>query len=59
MLAYVSKQAVHILNALLLLCKGRAGRVSKGYCYRLVCKNFWTNYIPESTVPEMMVRTAH
>ncbi|KAJ6661880.1 hypothetical protein lerEdw1_013051, partial [Lerista edwardsae] len=34
--------------------RGRAGRVSKGYCYRLVCKNFWTNYIPDSTIPEMM-----
>ncbi|XP_066468396.1 ATP-dependent RNA helicase TDRD9 [Tiliqua scincoides] len=34
--------------------KGRAGRVSKGYCYRLVCKSFWANYIPESTIPEMM-----
>uniref|UniRef100_A0A8C6VEM3 RNA helicase n=1 Tax=Naja naja TaxID=35670 RepID=A0A8C6VEM3_NAJNA len=33
---------------------GRAGRVSKGYCYRLVYKDFWTNYIPESNVPEMM-----
>ncbi|XP_013915067.1 PREDICTED: putative ATP-dependent RNA helicase TDRD9 [Thamnophis sirtalis] len=34
--------------------KGRAGRVSKGYCYRLVYKDFWANCIPESTVPEMM-----
>ncbi|XP_026525840.1 ATP-dependent RNA helicase TDRD9 [Notechis scutatus] len=33
---------------------GRAGRVSKGYCYRLVYKDFWANYIPESTVPEMV-----
>ncbi|XP_034274448.1 ATP-dependent RNA helicase TDRD9 isoform X2 [Pantherophis guttatus] len=33
--------------------RGRAGRVSKGYCYRLVYKDFWTNCIPESTVPEM------
>ncbi|XP_053138500.1 ATP-dependent RNA helicase TDRD9 isoform X1 [Hemicordylus capensis] len=34
--------------------RGRAGRVSKGYCYRLVCKDFWVNVIPESTVPEIM-----
>ncbi|XP_039224874.1 ATP-dependent RNA helicase TDRD9 isoform X2 [Crotalus tigris] len=34
--------------------RGRAGRVSKGYCYRLVYKDFWANYIPESTMPEMM-----
>uniref|UniRef100_A0A670ZCX3 RNA helicase n=1 Tax=Pseudonaja textilis TaxID=8673 RepID=A0A670ZCX3_PSETE len=33
---------------------GRAGRVSKGYCYRLVYKDFWANCIPKSTVPEMM-----
>ncbi|KAM9557005.1 ATP-dependent RNA helicase TDRD9 isoform 1-T1 [Guaruba guarouba] len=34
--------------------KGRAGRVSKGYCYRLVCKNFWTDSIPEQSVPEIL-----
>uniref|UniRef100_A0ABM5FBP8 RNA helicase n=1 Tax=Pogona vitticeps TaxID=103695 RepID=A0ABM5FBP8_9SAUR len=34
--------------------RGRAGRVSKGYCYRLVYKDFWTNCIPETTMPEMM-----
>ncbi|KAL7992704.1 hypothetical protein Chor_016960 [Crotalus horridus] len=34
--------------------RGRAGRVSKGYCYRLVYKDFWANCIPESTMPEMM-----
>ncbi|XP_038599213.1 ATP-dependent RNA helicase TDRD9 isoform X2 [Tachyglossus aculeatus] len=34
--------------------KGRAGRVSKGYCYRLVFKEFWTNNIPDITVPEML-----
>ncbi|XP_044292607.1 ATP-dependent RNA helicase TDRD9 [Varanus komodoensis] len=33
--------------------RGRAGRISKGYCYRLVCKDFWANCIPESSVPEM------
>ncbi|EMP32902.1 Putative ATP-dependent RNA helicase TDRD9 [Chelonia mydas] len=33
---------------------GRAGRVSKGYCYRLVHKDFWTNYIPENAIPEML-----
>nr|XP_033808799.1 ATP-dependent RNA helicase TDRD9 isoform X1 [Geotrypetes seraphini] len=34
--------------------KGRAGRVSKGYCYRLVSKAFWRDYIPENMVPEML-----
>ncbi|KAM9294298.1 LOW QUALITY PROTEIN: ATP-dependent RNA helicase TDRD9 [Gastrophryne carolinensis] len=34
--------------------KGRAGRVSKGYCYRLIMKDFWTNYIPDNVVPEML-----
>ncbi|XP_009958204.1 PREDICTED: putative ATP-dependent RNA helicase TDRD9, partial [Leptosomus discolor] len=34
--------------------KGRAGRVSKGYCYRLVHKDFWTVFIPEKSVPEML-----
>ncbi|NXL38850.1 TDRD9 helicase, partial [Glaucidium brasilianum] len=34
--------------------KGRAGRVSKGYCYRLIYKNFWTDFIPENLIPEML-----
>ncbi|OCT68434.1 hypothetical protein XELAEV_18039735mg [Xenopus laevis] len=34
--------------------KGRAGRVSKGYCYRLVKKEFWKNFIPENVIPEML-----
>ncbi|NXP21578.1 TDRD9 helicase, partial [Scytalopus superciliaris] len=34
--------------------KGRAGRVSKGYCYRLVDKAFWTNSIPEKSEPEIL-----
>uniref|UniRef100_A0A4W3IWW0 RNA helicase n=1 Tax=Callorhinchus milii TaxID=7868 RepID=A0A4W3IWW0_CALMI len=33
--------------------KGRAGRISKGYCYRLVTKDFWTHCIPDHAVPEM------
>ncbi|XP_069713135.1 ATP-dependent RNA helicase TDRD9 [Phaenicophaeus curvirostris] len=33
--------------------RGRAGRVSKGYCYRLVHKDFWTQFIPETLVPEI------
>ncbi|XP_077179907.1 ATP-dependent RNA helicase TDRD9 [Paroedura picta] len=33
--------------------RGRAGRVSKGYCYRLVYKDFWKDCIPDSSVPEM------
>ncbi|NXX17523.1 TDRD9 helicase, partial [Podargus strigoides] len=34
--------------------KGRAGRVSKGYCYRLVHKDFWTHFMPEKSVPEIL-----
>ncbi|XP_069494292.1 ATP-dependent RNA helicase TDRD9 [Ambystoma mexicanum] len=34
--------------------KGRAGRVSKGYCYRLIHKEFWNSFIPEHVVPEML-----
>ncbi|XP_073097875.1 ATP-dependent RNA helicase TDRD9 isoform X8 [Manis javanica] len=34
--------------------KGRAGRVSKGYCYRLIHKDFWDNSIPDHIVPEML-----
>ncbi|XP_062350742.1 ATP-dependent RNA helicase TDRD9 [Cinclus cinclus] len=34
--------------------KGRAGRVSKGYCYRLICKDFWADCIPEKLEPEML-----
>jgi len=39
-----------------LLFEGRAGRVSNGYCYRLVHKDFWTDCIPEKSLPEMLVR---
>jgi HrpA-like RNA helicase len=38
-----------------LFFSGRAGRVSKGYCYRLVHKDFWDNSIPDHVVPEMLV----
>ncbi|XP_014066219.2 ATP-dependent RNA helicase TDRD9 isoform X2 [Salmo salar] len=34
--------------------RGRAGRVSKGYCYRLVTKEFWRNEIPDYVVPELV-----
>ncbi|XP_061087856.1 ATP-dependent RNA helicase TDRD9 [Conger conger] len=34
--------------------RGRAGRVSKGYCYRLVTKEFWRNEIPDFVIPEML-----
>ncbi|EPQ01481.1 Putative ATP-dependent RNA helicase TDRD9 [Myotis brandtii] len=33
---------------------GRAGRVSKGYCYRLVHRDFWDNAIPDHVIPEML-----
>ncbi|KAB0348425.1 hypothetical protein FD754_013282 [Muntiacus muntjak] len=32
----------------------RAGRVSKGYCYRLVHKDFWDSSIPSHVIPEML-----
>ncbi|KAM4625880.1 ATP-dependent RNA helicase TDRD9 [Polymixia lowei] len=35
--------------------RGRAGRVSRGYCYRLVTKQFWKNEIPDYMVPEMLL----
>uniref|UniRef100_A0A672ZLW6 RNA helicase n=1 Tax=Sphaeramia orbicularis TaxID=375764 RepID=A0A672ZLW6_9TELE len=35
--------------------RGRAGRVSKGYCYRLVTKEFWRNEIPDSMIPQMLL----
>ncbi|XP_023402377.1 ATP-dependent RNA helicase TDRD9 [Loxodonta africana] len=34
--------------------KGRAGRVSKGHCYRLVHKDFWDSSIPDHVIPEML-----
>uniref|UniRef100_A0AAY4CCJ2 ATP-dependent RNA helicase TDRD9 n=1 Tax=Denticeps clupeoides TaxID=299321 RepID=A0AAY4CCJ2_9TELE len=34
--------------------RGRAGRVSKGYCYRLVTKEFWEKEIPDFVLPEML-----
>ncbi|KAF6352554.1 tudor domain containing 9 [Rhinolophus ferrumequinum] len=34
--------------------KGRAGRVSKGYCYRLIHRDFWDSGIPDQVVPEML-----
>ncbi|KAM8915292.1 ATP-dependent RNA helicase TDRD9 [Spinachia spinachia] len=35
--------------------RGRAGRVSKGYCYRLVTKEFWRNEIRDHMIPEMLL----
>ncbi|XP_078132966.1 ATP-dependent RNA helicase TDRD9 isoform X2 [Sander vitreus] len=35
--------------------RGRAGRVSKGYCYRLITKDFWRNEIPDYMIPEMLL----
>ncbi|XP_077395488.1 ATP-dependent RNA helicase TDRD9 isoform X2 [Festucalex cinctus] len=35
--------------------RGRAGRVSKGYCYRLVSKAFWRDEIPDYMIPEMLL----
>ncbi|KAM3849979.1 ATP-dependent RNA helicase TDRD9-like [Diretmus argenteus] len=35
--------------------RGRAGRVSKGYCYRLITKHFWKNEISDYMIPEMVL----
>lgn len=50
--------ASFILCALLFLffISGRAGRVLKGNCYRLVTKEFWRNEIPDHMIPDMLVR---
>uniref|UniRef100_A0A8C0V1W8 RNA helicase n=1 Tax=Cyanistes caeruleus TaxID=156563 RepID=A0A8C0V1W8_CYACU len=34
--------------------RGRAGRVSKGFCYRLIRRDFWADCIPEKSEPEML-----
>lgn len=44
------------LRLFLCILPGRAGRVSKGFCYRLVTRHFWENEIPDFTIPEMLVR---
>lgn len=31
--------------------------MSKGYCYRLVHRDFWDNAIPDHVIPEMLVST--
>ncbi|XP_015487368.1 ATP-dependent RNA helicase TDRD9 isoform X2 [Parus major] len=35
--------------------RGRAGRVSKGFCYRLIRRDFWADCIPEKSEPEMLL----
>ncbi|CAL1575135.1 unnamed protein product [Knipowitschia caucasica] len=35
--------------------KGRAGRVSKGFCYRLVTREFWKKDIPDYMIPELLL----
>ncbi|XP_061700234.1 ATP-dependent RNA helicase TDRD9 isoform X2 [Syngnathoides biaculeatus] len=35
--------------------RGRAGRVSKGFCYRLVSKAFWRDEIPNCMIPDMLL----
>lgn len=51
-LGFYNELYLHLFLCILL---GRAGRVSKGFCYRLVSRHFWEHEIPDFTIPEMLV----
>ncbi len=53
---YCSLRTVCASKASLDQRKGRTGRVSKGRCYRLITKDYYSHHIPEYSIPEMQVR---
>ena len=52
---YSCLQTVWASKASLTQRKGRAGRVSAGRCYRLITRDFFRRFIPDYSVPEILV----
>ncbi len=55
---YVCLKTVLASQAALTQRKGRAGRVARGRCYRMIKRSFYKKHMPEYTTPEMLV-SAH
>ncbi len=56
---YVCLKTVLASQASLTQRKGRAGRVARGRCYRLIKRDFYNKHVPEYSTPEMLVSPAH